>query len=184
MTELELARKIGSGDAIAGEAFARDHYPAVLRLAVRLTDHREDAEDIAQETFLIARRKIGSFRGGSTLRTWVHKIAFNEYRKWRRKSKSLPLMDHDLPLVDLAIESFEAGHVLSNAMKKIPDKQREAFVLFEIEQLTIVEVAHVLGIPLGTAKARVAYARQNLRIRLEGRKEVIIDAYTQSTSNG
>ena len=63
MTDKELARKVGRGDAEAAETFAREHYPAVLRLACRLCGQREEAEDIAQETFLVARRKIETFRG-------------------------------------------------------------------------------------------------------------------------
>ncbi len=182
MTELEQARAIGKGDADVAEAFVREHYPAVLRLAVRLTGQLEDAEDIAQETFIAARQKIGSYRGHSTLRTWIHKIAFNEYRQWRRKRKTLPLIDLDRPATDSDIEAFEAGHILMNAMQSLPDKQREAFVLFEVEQLSMNEVAHVLGVPAGTAKARVFYARQNLRIQLEGKQTVIKDEF--SASNG
>ena len=66
-------------------------------------------------------------------------------------------------------------------MKNLPEKQREAFVLFEVEQLPMNEVAQVLGVPSGTAKARVFYARQNLRHQLEGRSEVIKDEFQQST---
>ncbi|MEQ1934404.1 MAG: RNA polymerase sigma factor [Fimbriimonadaceae bacterium] len=181
MTELELARLIGNGDAVAAETFARDHYPAVLRLASRLTGQREDAEDIAQETFLVARQKISTYRGGSSLRTWIHKIAFNEYRQWRRKRRTLPLLDHDFAKSDPGISAFETGHVLINAMQNLPDKQREAFILFEVEQLSMNEVAHVLGVPSGTAKARVFYARQSLRHQLEGGLEVIKDELQQST---
>lgn len=184
MTEKELARRIEAGEPDAAEAFAREHYPAVLRLAYRLSGQKEDAEDIAQETFLVARQKISTFRGGSTLRTWIHRIALNEYRQWRRKRRPLPLVDHDQPMQDHAIHSFETGHVLAKAMQNIPEKQREAFVLFEVEQLSMNEVAHVLGVPTGTAKARVFYARQNLRNQLEGRSEVIKDEFKQSTSNG
>jgi RNA polymerase sigma-70 factor (ECF subfamily) len=184
MTERELARRIGEGNAEASEAFAREHYPAVLRLVFRLSGQKEDAEDIAQETFLVARQKISSFRGGSTLRTWIHRIALNEYRQWRRKRRTLPMLDHDQPVNDQGIKAFETGHVLAKAMQNIPEKQREAFVLFEVEQLSMNEVAHVLGVPTGTAKARVAYARQNLRNQLEGRPEVIKDEFKQSPSNG
>ena len=181
MTDKELARKIDHGDAEAAEAFARAHYPAVLRLAFRLCNHREQAEDIAQETFLVVRQKIGSFRGGSSLRTWIHRIALNEYRQWRRKRQALPLVDHDSAKHDSGIKAFETGHILATAMKSLPEKQREAFVLFEVEQLPMNEVAQVLGVPTGTAKARVFYARQNLRQQLEGRSEVIKDELQQST---
>lgn len=184
MTDLQLAQRINEGDTNAAEAFVREHYPAVLRLALRLSGQHEDAEDIVQETFLTARQKIGSFRGGSSLRTWIHTIALNEYRQWSRKRKSLPLIDHDNIAGETDIASFETGHILLTAMNKLPEKQREAFVLFEIEQLSMSEVAHVLGVPSGTAKARVFYARQNLRQQLEGKQEVIKDELKHSASNG
>lgn len=182
MTEKELARRIGNGDAEAAEAFVRDHYSAVLRLAFRLTGQKEEAEDIAQDTFLTARLKISTFRGGSTLRTWIHKIAFNKYRHWRRKHRPVALMDHDLAAHDSGISAFETGHILMNAMQNLSAKHREAFILYEVEQLTMNEVAHVLGIPTGTAQARVFYARQNLRNQLEGGFEVIKDEFQQTTS--
>ena len=182
MSELQLARLIGSGDAEAAEAFVREHYPAVLRLATRLAGRTEDAEDIAQEAFLAARQKIGTYRGGSSLRTWIHKITFNEYRQWRRRQQFLPLEDHDQASSDPAIKSFETGQLLADALQRIPRKQREAFILFEVEQLSMNEVAHVLGVPTGTAKSRVSYARQNLRQQLEGDTEVIKDGYQHSTS--
>ncbi len=181
MTEQELAKRISEGDPTAAETFAREHYSAVLRLALRLSGNRDDAEDIAQETFLVARQKIHTYRGGSSLRTWIHRIAFNEYRQWRRKRRPLQLADHDRPSIDKAIKSFETGHDLENALRQLPDKQREAFILFEVEQLSMNEVAHVLGVPSGTAKARVHYARQCLRRQLEGGPEVRTDELRQST---
>lgn len=184
MTELQLARTIGAGDKEAAEAFVREHYPAVIRLATRLTGQLDDAQDIAQETFLVARQKIGSYRGNSSLRTWIHKITINQYRQWRRKHQPLPLRDYDRAASDQAISSFETGHILSHALQNIPEKQREAFLLFEVEQLSMNEVAQVLGVPTGTAKARVFYARQNLRNQLEGRLEVIADELTESRPNG
>jgi len=181
MTDKELAKKIESGDGEAADQFVRDHYPAVLRLATRLSGQKEDGEDIAQQTFMVARRKIGSFRGNSSLRTWIHRIAINETRQWRRRTVPVANLNRDVESQDSGIEEFESGHILSAAMANLPEKQREAFVLFEVEQLPMNEVAQVLGVPSGTAKARVFYARQNLRRQLEGRTEVIRDEFQEST---
>jgi len=183
MTEIELAKKIGDGDADSAEAFVREHHPAVLRLAFRLTGQIQDAEDITQETFLVARQKISSYRGNSTLRTWIHKIAINQYRQFKRKYQFVPLTDTNLPSHSADFEMFETGHILSKAIQKLPAKQREAFILFEVEQLSMNEVAHVLSVPVGTAKARVFYARRNLRNQLVGRPEVNNDEIKHSTSS-
>ena len=155
MTDRDMAKRIEDGDGEAADQFVRDHYPAVLRLATRLSGQREDGEDIAQQTFLVARRKIGSFQGNSSLRTWIHRIAINESRQWRRKTRPLASLDRDVESKDSGIDEFESGHILAAALANLPEKQREAFVLFEVEQLAMIEVAQVLGIPSGTAKARV-----------------------------
>lgn len=181
MTEKELAQQIVLGDPKAAEAFAREHYPAVLRLATRLCGSLDEGQDIAQETFLVARQKIHTYRGGSSLRTWIHRIAFNEYKQWRRKRRPLQLSGFDRSANSSEISSFEDGYVLANALNQLPAKQREAFILFEVEQLSMNEVAHVLGIPSGTAKARVHYARLSLRRFLEEEPEVRTDELQQST---
>lgn len=184
MTELQLAQKIAKGDGEAAEAFVREHYPAVLRFSFRLCGRKEEAEDIAQDTFVAARQKIGSFKGRSSLRTWIHTIALNEYRQWRRRQRPLGLLDHDGAAADLAIAQFETGHVLAEALKRLPEKQREAFVLFEVEQLSMNEVAMILDVPLGTAKARAHYARQSLREILSHGISVKNDELRESISNG
>lgn len=180
---MQLAEQIARGDGNAAEMFVREHYPAVLRFAHRLCGQKEEAEDIAQDTFVAARRKIGSFRGRSSLKTWVHSIALNEYRQWRRRHRSMPLLEHDGGSFDPSIAQFEAGHVLAEALKKLPEKQREAFVLVEVEQLSMKEVAMVLGVPVGTAKARASYARQSLREILTHGVLVKNDELRESTSH-
>lgn len=184
MNEVELAKKVESRDHEAAEEFVREHYPAVLRLTLRLTGKREEAEDLAQETFLVARQKIGTYKGRSTLRTWIHKIALNQYRQWRRKRAPISLSDQEFTSPDSSIAAFETGHVLMNAMSRLSHKHREAFVLFEIEELSMEEVAHVLGVPVGTAKARVFYARQSLRRQLQGTTVEVNDELIHSSSNG
>lgn len=184
MTETELAKAIADGDKDAAEEFVRRLYPVVLRFAIQVTGRREDAEDIAQETFVTARQRIGSFRGKSSLTTWIHKIALNKCRRSLRQRRPLVLVEGDKAEPDSGIAAFEAGHILRGALQKLSAKHREAFVLFEIEELPMAEVAKVLGVPVGTAKARVFYARQNLRIFLEGRREVKADGIKHSTSNG
>jgi RNA polymerase sigma-70 factor, ECF subfamily len=182
MNETQLAQRIQAGDRELAERFVRDHYPAVYRLMVRLTAHREEAEDLTQQTFVVARRNIGGFQGASSLRTWIHRIAVNEYKQWRRKRIWTGRIFRDEPKRDRALQAFEAGHVLSEALAKISDKQRIAFVLHEVEQLSMAEVAQILGIPVGTAKARVSYARHQLRTLLEDRREVTQDEPTKTAS--
>ncbi|MEQ1824256.1 MAG: RNA polymerase sigma factor [Fimbriimonadaceae bacterium] len=182
MNDNQLAKQIASGNIEAGQSFVREHYTAVFRVLLRMTDHREEAEDLTQQTFVSARKSIGSFNGSSTLRTWLHRIAINEYRQWRRKRRWVGQIFREEPSSDQGVKSFESGYVLAQAMGKLSGKLREAFVLFEVEQLSMNEVAQVLDIPVGTAKARVSYARQQLRTLLEDRIEVKNDELRESTS--
>ena len=175
MSELNLAKLIAAGDEIAAERFVLDHYAAIFRTLLRLTNHREEAEDLTQQAFMTARRKIAGYRGGASLRTWLHRIAINEWRQSRRKKRWTGQLLLESARPDSAVEAFETGYVLSQAIAKLSDKLREAFILHEVDQLSMNEVAEILEIPLGTAKARVAAARHRLRSLLEDRLEVVRD---------
>ena len=180
-SELQTVQRIIAGDTAATEQFVQDHYQAVYRLLLRLTRQREEAEDLTQHTFIVIRRSLGTFRGASTLRSWIHRIAMNEYRQWRRKQRWTAILDREKPSQFDDLKAFEDGYVLSQAMSLLSDKLREAFILFEVEQLSMDEVAQVLGIPSGTAKARVATARQRLRSILEEQNEVKTHEFREST---
>ncbi len=182
MNDKELADRIQKGESEAINRFVDEHYNAVARLMIRLTNHREEAEDLTQQTFVVVRKKISSFRGKSSLKTWVHSIAINEYRQWLRKRRWTTNVIDDEPTRDPAFETFESGYVLNQAIAQLSPKLREAFVLFEVEQLSMNEVIAVLKVPSGTAKARVAAARQKLRSLLEEQSEVKKDELQKSTS--
>ena len=181
MNDTKLAKQIQDGDRDAARKFVLEHYETVYRLHLRLTNHREDAEDLTQQTFITARRSIAAFRGSATLRTWIHQVAVNEYRQWRRRKRWIVRLFRDDSALDQGVQTFETGYVLSQAIAKLSDKLRTACVLFEIEQHSMNEVATILGVPTGTAKARVAMARQKLRTLLEEQTEVNNDEITEPT---
>ncbi len=167
MNDLEIARRIAAGDAGAAETLVRDHYPSVYRLMRHLTNHREDAEDLTQQAFLAARRKIHTYRGSSGLKTWIHRIAFNEYAQWKRKNRQTAPLQLDHATDDPGYGSFVTGQSLQSALAALPPKLREAFILHEVEELKVEDVAQVLMVPAGTVKARLFYARRRLRALLE-----------------
>lgn len=172
MNDLETARRIATGDAEAAEAFVRTHYPSVFRLMRHLTGHREDAEDLTQQAFLVARSKIHTYRGDSGLRTWVHRLAFNEYAQWKRRKRPTAPLRLDHAIDDPGFRSFVVGESLLSALNSLPEKLREAFILHEVNELTVEEVAAVLRAPTGTVKARLFYARRRLRALLGEGTEV------------
>lgn len=163
MTDLERAQAIANGDTHEEDEWISTTYPSVLRLLVRLTNSRLDAEDLVQQTFIAAKRNILSYQGKATLKTWLHQVAINEYRMWTRRRRWTQALSGSESQPDSAIQVFEAGYALTQALRGVPERDRIAFVLFEIEQLSMREVAQALAVPEGTAKARVCYARRRLR---------------------
>jgi len=176
MTDPELtlytARRIAAGDPDIVAKFIRDHYATIYHSMRHLTRHREDAEDLTQQTFIVARAKIETFAGKSELTTWLHRIAFNEYAQWKRKCRPTDQLIRDHPQQDPALTAFVEGESLLAALDALPDKHREAIVLFEIERLSVEQVAAVVRAPVGTVKARLYYARRRLRVLLDGYPEI------------
>ena len=173
MNDLEIAKRIAAGDAEVAEQFVRTHYPAVFRILRHLTRSREDAEDLTQQSFLAARANIDRYRGAAGLKTWLHRIAFNEYSQWKRKRRHTAPLSHERPVEEPGFGSFIEGETLLRALTTLSDKHREAIVLHEVEELSVAEVAQILKVPVGTVKARLFYARRHLRALLEDGSEVI-----------
>jgi RNA polymerase sigma-70 factor (ECF subfamily) len=154
----------------------------VVQLAVNLLDDRDEALDVSQEVFLRVFRTIHRFRGQSSLRTWIYRIAVNQtrnrHRFWRRRRRTdqISLDDHvsvhgELPsspqeTPEHALEQKELGARLQRALNNLPFDQRTAIVLREIDGLSYDEIAFSLGVAIGTVKSRLTRARQALRAEL------------------
>jgi RNA polymerase sigma-70 factor, ECF subfamily len=168
-------------DAACAELVA-EHQRMVIQLAVNLLDDREEALDLSQEVFLRVFRTIHRFRGQSSLRTWIYRIAVNQarnrHRFWRRRRRAdqVSLDEHvsmhgDLPsssqaTPEDALEQKELGVRLQRALNNLPFDQRTAIVLREIDGLSYDEIAFSLGVAIGTVKSRLTRARQALRLEL------------------
>lgn len=162
--DIRLAGRILAGDRDAAERWVTEHYPSVYRTLAHLTRTPDAAADLAQQTFVNALDHLGEFAGRSTLRTWLHKIAWREYCHWCRDAR---------PSVDLSLaEPPVNGHDetlaiwLRWALDRLDDEHRTTFVLHEVEGLSVNETAEVLRIPPGTVKSRLHTARRRLRAML------------------
>jgi RNA polymerase sigma-70 factor (ECF subfamily) len=125
--------------------------------------------DVAQDVLLVALRRLGDFEGRSTLKTWLYGICIRVAHDYRRKNKSnRELLVDNLPETsapasqELAVEQAEWRSALGALLSQLDEKQREAFVLFEIQQLSMQEVAEALGCPLKTAYFRHKSARERV----------------------
>lgn len=155
----------------------------VYQLAYHLLGTRDEALDLSQEVFLRVFRTLATFRGQSSLRTWIYRIVINQARnrqRWfrrRRQSDQVSLDDHqqvhgELPerpdqvAPDRLFLRKEAAARLWNAMERLPFDQRTAIVLREFDGLSYEEIAFSLDIAVGTVKSRLTRARQALRADL------------------
>jgi len=173
--DAELAARCQTGETEAFETLYRQHAARIYALACRMGGSAEDGEDLLQEIFLQAYRKIGSFKGESALGTWLYRLALNHcldyvrsrQAKMNKLTETLdatssfePLARHDTPIARIDLE---------RALERLPDGCREAFVLHDVEGLDHKEVGAVLGIAEGTSKSQVFKARARLRALLRGR---------------
>lgn len=159
---LPLART-ATHDAEALREWVHAHHDDIYRFMKHLTRHHETAEDLAQQTFVNAYQALKSFRGESSMRTWLHRIAFREYVAWRRKRRLTLPLDVLTGSHDRRMREVESEVTLLGALHQIPANHRECFLLFEVQQLSVDEVAEVLALKPGTVKSHLHYARKQLR---------------------
>ena len=164
-----LVRRIGEGDEDAMAEFYREHGRVVLAQVLLVTGERVLAEEIVQDTMLAVWRGAGSFRGESSVRSWVIAIARRQARD-RLRGRRLRVVD-DAFLADqpgtgpgpeaMALDRAELAEVMS-AIRDLAPAHREVLGLAFGSGLSLPEVADVLEIPVGTVKSRLTAARTAL----------------------
>lgn len=170
MNEARLVERARAGDREAMRELVRRFYPSVLHFLSVLCPNKDDAEELAQESFVKAIDNLRKFKGDSGLRTWLHSIAFHEYTHRRRRERpSLSLPD------DGPSTLFEARSVLAmdleRALECVPEDFRAAFLLCDVQEFSMQEAADVLCVPVGTVKSRLHTARKRLQALLEPEHE-------------
>ena len=166
MSEEELAQRAAAGDANAFAALVRSHQSRLRGFLRRMTrgDHTL-ADDLAQETFLEALRKIGSWRGEGSFASWLYAIAYSRYLMTARRRKLEPLEEADVPT--LSPESTSALRLdLEKAMARLSPGERAALTLCFALGLSHEEAAVTLAIPVGTVKSHVSRGRAKLKAML------------------
>lgn len=173
--ELTLVERCRRGDLGSFEELYRLHAGRLYSVALRLVGNPADAEDLLQEIFLAAHRKLDTFRGESALGTWLYRLATNlclDHLRSRsgRSRQVTDALDDDAGLPDPSSATLAEQTVtkmdLERALARLPDGCRAAFVLHDVEGLEHREVAEVLGVAEGTSKSQVHKARMKLRALL------------------
>ncbi|HUH95613.1 MAG TPA: sigma-70 family RNA polymerase sigma factor [Casimicrobiaceae bacterium] len=172
-----IARVLVQDDRHAFGELVRRHQSAVRSSLRRLTGGNHAlADDLAQETFLLAYRNLRSFRQEAKFSTWLFRIAYNAFLADARKMKELPLPeegeDRELappedPAAPLA-RSAALNVDLERAMATLSEPERAAIVQCYHNDLSHEEAAYVLGCPVGTVKTHILRAKQKLKARLAG----------------
>jgi RNA polymerase sigma-70 factor, ECF subfamily len=169
---MALVERCRGGDLAAFEELYRAHAGKLFSVACRMVGNPTDAEDLLQEIFLSAHRKLGGFRGESALGTWLYRLATNHCLDYLRSrtARTNQLTD----VLDEEPGYFQAGTPglaeqtitkmdLERALARLPEGCRAAFVLHDVQGLEHREVAQALGIAEGTSKSQVHKARLRLR---------------------
>ena len=153
----------------AFETIYNQHAARIYTLACRMAGSPHDGEDLLQEIFLQAHRKLASFKGDSSLGTWLYRLALNhclDYVRSRRAKmgRLTDTLDAEGAMEPVAARETPIARVdLERALQQLPQGCREAFVLHDVEGFDHKEVAKLLGIAEGTSKSKVFKARSRLR---------------------
>jgi RNA polymerase sigma-70 factor, ECF subfamily len=187
----ELLTALRQQESTAAETLVTVYGDRAYRLAVRITGNQHDAEEVVQDAFLSVVRKIDTFRRDSAFGSWVYRIISNAaYEKIRRRPRALVNMSLDDMSLDEALPPFdehgrhtglisdwssdiddpavqaELRAVLSSALSELPAHYRAVTVLYDVEGVSMAEVAEALGITVPAAKTRALRSRLWLRKRL------------------
>jgi len=178
--ESDLVRAAAVGDLEAYDELIQRYQERIYATIYHMTSNHEDANDLAQETFIKAFNSLKSFRGGSSFYTWVYRIAVNKtinFLKQRKNRYHMSLNDLDAhvegdpDLVALVSEDTPHRHAklselqekLNEALQKLSEEHRLAVVLHDVQGLPHDEIAKLMNCNVGTVRSRLFYARQQLQ---------------------
>ncbi len=178
-----LVAQTRDGDTHAFSELVKRYEGKVFRLAHHVTQNREDAEDVLQETFLKAYEHLDQFRGDSKFYTWIVRIAVNQalMKLRRRKSDNAVSIDETIDTgednlvreiaawdenAEQRYSREEIGEILNSAVQSLEPLYRSVFVLRDIEDLSTEETAEALDLSVPAVKSRLLRARLQLREKL------------------
>ncbi|MGI6663923.1 MAG: sigma-70 family RNA polymerase sigma factor [Christensenellaceae bacterium] len=183
MDEKALIKKAQEGEIEAFETLMQNYQGKIFALALRMTRNPEDAYDVAQESMIKIYRAIKKFKGKSAFGTWVYAITRNAALDYLRKRSRKTSHEQELPeyadlqlateessLPEAQAEQRETRDYLLKLIDELPEVQKRAIILREIDGYSYEEIAEILQISLGTVKSRLFRAREALRDKITERK--------------
>jgi RNA polymerase sigma factor (sigma-70 family) len=181
--DMELVRQAQGGQIAAYEELVRRYRERIYGTIYHMTSNHEDANDLAQETFIKGFQALNTFKGGSSFFTWIYRIAVNKtinFIKQRRNRIHMSLneldfeAEYDPDLLALASEKTprrdlnlkELQTELNTALLKLSEQHRLVVTLHDIQGLPHEEIARIMDCNTGTVRSRLFYARQQLQAYL------------------
>lgn len=158
-----------AGDPRAFDTLVRRHRQRLWAVALRTTGNPEEASDAVQDACLSAFRSAASYRGEARVTTWLHRIVVNACLDRARRQAVRPTVPlPEQPPADPRdlLGQRETSLIVTAALAALPEEQRLALVLVDLQGLSVEEAAHVLGVPGGTVKSRCSRGRARLAIAL------------------
>ena len=178
--EGDLVRRARRGDLSAYDELVKRYQERIYATIYHMTSNHEDANDLAQESFIKAYSALRTFKGGSSFYTWLYRIAVNKtinFLKQRKNKHSISLNDidfnaeHDpdlMALISHKTPQRDAGlnelqKKLNEALLKLSEPHRMVVVLHDVQGVSHDEIAEIVGCNIGTVRSRLFYARQQLQ---------------------
>jgi RNA polymerase sigma-70 factor, ECF subfamily len=178
VSDAELVQRARDGDAAAFGHLVERHRASVYRAALAALRSPTEAEDAAQDAFLLAYQRLGSFRGEASFKTWLVSIAWRQAltrrrrlvaavrRFWPQDEVAEPASPEASP--ERAALDTERATAVARLVRALPARLREPLLLFATGDHSYEDMALILGVPSGTLKGRVAEARRRLIQRMDG----------------
>lgn len=170
--DLELVREAQAGNRQAFSQLVEKHQRTMMRVALRLTRDLELAEDVVQDSFIKAFKKLDGFEGRSSFKSWMYQITMNTAKNKIRGSYREQVGVEDFvisaPSQSEAQMSFQdLQGFIKSAVDELPERQRTALSLRIFEDLSFKEIAEIMECPYDTAKANYRHALMKLKLKVE-----------------
>lgn len=174
-----LIKAFLNGDQTAFEVLYRKYRDMVGRLSYSIVKNESTVDDIVQDVFLLAYRHLENFRGQSTFKTWIYRIAVNESIRHKNKGKRwqpLPENESEFSQIPSTLVAMDNGAnperllidgqqkaMVQRALAQLKENHRLILVLYYLEDQSVLEISVILQIPEGSVKSRLYYAREGLK---------------------